>query len=73
MTTALPPGLETSGSLTGHILAQGEVDAPRTKWRTGTVVLILFVVLLVLVAAGWAVAIVAGDAVTDFFNGLIES
>jgi hypothetical protein len=72
MTTAMPAGLETSGSLTGHILAQGQHDAPRTGWRTGRVVLIMVVVLLVLVGAGWGVAVLAGDAVTDLFNGLIE-
>jgi len=30
-------------------------------------------VVAILVAVGFGVAIVAGDAVTDFFNGIIES
>jgi len=72
-TSALPFALEVSGSLTGHILAQGEADERRTGWRTARVVLILLLVVAILVAVGFGVAIVAGDAVTDFFNGIIES
>ncbi|HLL64775.1 MAG TPA: hypothetical protein VK453_03395 [Micromonosporaceae bacterium] len=50
--------METSGSLTGHILSQGSADnRPATRSGTGKVVLVLVLILLVvaaLVAVGFA-------------------
>ncbi|HYN93780.1 MAG TPA: hypothetical protein VES42_08015, partial [Pilimelia sp.] len=75
LTMALPGGdpLENSGSLTGHILSQGRVDAPATRSSTTKVIVIGLLMLVVLVAAGLIAATVAGDALTDLFSGLINS
>jgi hypothetical protein len=63
--------VETSGSLTGHILAQGAADRPTPKSRTAKVVLIMLVVLAILVALGLLGATVARDTISALLNRLI--
>lgn len=60
VTTAFPIGnaVENSGSLTGHILAQGRC-------------VVLLVSLSILVAVGLSVALLAGDAFSSVFDGLL--
>jgi hypothetical protein len=74
MTTAFPAGgpLENSGSLTGHILAQGSMDRPTPKSNTMKVLLVGVVLLAVLVLVGLAAATVAGDAFTEMFSGILD-
>jgi len=58
----VPAGVENSGSLTGHILAQGHPDVPAT--RTGRswfmVVVVVAVCLLVLAAVVAGVTVLGG-------------
>lgn len=63
--------LEHSGSLTGHILAQGRSDAPTPKTRTAKVVVIMAAVLVFLVGMGLFVATIASDAVSELFGGML--
>ncbi len=46
-----PLSLEASGSLTGHILAQGRPDVPEAKTRGGRAVIIVLVTIAVLAVA----------------------
>lgn len=73
MTVALPPGhpLENSGSLTGHILAQGWPEAPTSNTNTAKVVLVMLVGLGVLIAVGLIIVLAAGDAFRSLFGGLL--
>ena len=76
LTVALPsgnPAVENSGSLTGHILAQGWSDSPTTPASTAKVVVVLLVGLGILVAVGLLVVLVAGDAFSSLFDGLLNS
>jgi hypothetical protein len=74
MTMAFPAGnpIENSGSLTGHILAQGTVDGPAQKSNTGRVLVIGAVMLAVLVLIGLLAATVAGDVLTELFSGILD-
>jgi hypothetical protein len=72
-TTPLATSLESSGSLTGHILAQGQKDTPPPKSRTAKVVLIILLIMAVLVGAGVAAAALAGDTVSTMFDNLVNS
>jgi hypothetical protein len=63
--------LETSGSLTGHILAQGSADGPTPKSRTAKVVMIMMLVLGLLVVSGLTAAILFSDAITRTLNGIL--
>lgn len=72
-TTSLTTSLENSGSLTGHILAQGQKDTPPPKSRTANVVLIILLIMAVLVVAGVAAAAFAGDTVSTMFDNLVNS
>jgi hypothetical protein len=63
--------LEQSGSLTGHILAQGHQDARPPKSRTARVIVVLILVLVLLSAFGLLVATVARDAINDVLKGLL--
>lgn len=74
MTMALPPGhpLENSGSLTGHILAQGWADAPTSNSNTAKVVLAMLVGLGILIAVGLVIVLAAGDAFKSLFGGLLN-
>jgi hypothetical protein len=63
--------LENSGSLTGHILAQGWSDTPQRRRRGNTkVVMIMVLVLLGLVGMSLLFLFTAGDAFTRLFQGL---
>ena len=63
--------LENSGSLTGHILAQGSSDRPIPSSRSAKVVTVMIIVLVVLVAVGLLGATVARDAITGLLHNLI--
>ncbi|QGL50386.1 hypothetical protein GCE86_27230 [Micromonospora terminaliae] len=66
-TVSFPQGnpLENSGSLTGHILAQGwSEDAPATRSRNTRVVLVLAGALALLVAISLVVVFLANDALS---------
>jgi hypothetical protein len=60
--------LEYSGSLTGHILAQG-TDAPAPKSRTTRVVVIMTIVMTTLVIAGLTIAVFARNALLNMLTG----
>jgi hypothetical protein len=63
--------LENSGSLTGHILAQGWSDTPQSRPRGNMkVVVIMLLVLLGLVGMSLLFLFTAGDAFTSFFQGI---
>jgi len=63
---------ENSGSLTGHILAQGWADAPaQDDHGTTKVVLVLVVGLGVVVAISVLVAFAIGSVFSDIFGGLL--
>ncbi|MBF9128506.1 hypothetical protein I0C86_05815 [Plantactinospora sp. S1510] len=65
--------MENSGSLTGHILAQGWTDTPSQKTNTGRVVIVLLIGLGILVAVGLLVVLLFGDAFSNLFDGLAGS
>jgi hypothetical protein len=65
-----PNPVETSGSLTGHILGQGRADTPPPGNRTAKVVIILAVVLVVMVGLGLLAATLFGDMISDLLGGL---
>jgi hypothetical protein len=73
MTMPVPlSSLENSGSLTGHILAQGWNDTPHTERRSGTrVVIVMILVLLGLIGLSVLFLFTAGDAFTRMFTGLL--
>ena len=63
--------LENSGSLTGHILAQGWYDAPVEQRRSNfKVVVAMLAVLGLLVTVSLIFVFTAGDAVTDMIKNL---
>jgi len=64
--------LETSGSLTGHILSQGGADRPTPKTRTAKVIVIGLVLLGVLVLFGLVAAAFANDFMGGIFDGIIK-
>ncbi|MEV4713552.1 hypothetical protein [Micromonospora sp. NPDC049374] len=72
-TVALPAGeQETSGSLTGHILAQGWADTAAERSRsTLRVVILMAVALGVLVAISVMVVLFANDALAGAGSGLL--
>lgn len=63
--------VEQTGSLTGHILAHGNSDAPEAKSRTTKVLVVMFLVLLLMVAIGLIAATVASDTITNIFEGIL--
>jgi hypothetical protein len=64
--------LENSGSLTGHILAQGWSDTPYAPSRgNAKVVVVMLLVLLGLVGMSLLFLFTAGDAFTRMFSGLL--
>lgn len=74
VTVSMPTNqVENSGSLTGHILAQGWTDTPAQKSNTAKVVLVLLVGLGILVAVGLLVVLLAGDVFSSLFDGLLSS
>ena len=65
--------VENSGSLTGHILAQGWRDGPDTRRRSNVkVVVAMLVVLLVLVGVSVLFLFTAGNAFTDMIGGVFK-
>ncbi|WBB77990.1 hypothetical protein O7606_17220 [Micromonospora sp. WMMD882] len=72
-TVAFPAGnpVENTGSLTGHILAQGWADAPAERSSTTKVVLVLVALLGLLVAISLVVVLMANDALGGLFQNLI--
>jgi hypothetical protein len=71
MTMPVSDPLENSGSLTGHILAQGWYDAPTDQRRSNLkVVLAMLAVLGLLVTVSLIFVFTAGDAFTDFVGNL---
>lgn len=75
MTVAIPTGnpVENTGSLTGHILAQGWTDTPTGNAGTGKMIAVLAAGLVVLVAIGLLVVFAAGDTFSSLFGGLLGS
>ncbi|AVT31163.1 hypothetical protein [Plantactinospora sp. BB1] len=74
VTVSMPTNqVENSGSLTGHILAQGWTDTPAQKTNTTRVVLVLMIGLGILVAVGLLVVLLVGDAFSSLFDGLLSS
>ncbi|SCL37794.1 hypothetical protein GA0074692_4790 [Micromonospora pallida] len=73
-TVALPPGnpVENTGSLTGHILAQGWADTPVERSRTTRVVLVLIASLGLLVAISLVLVLMANDAMGGLMENLIN-
>ncbi|MGC4810495.1 hypothetical protein ACLQ29_08230 [Micromonospora sp. DT228] len=69
-TIAIPANaVEHSGSLTGHILAQGWADTPTERSRNTRVMIVLAAALGLLVAISVMVVLLAGDAL----DGLVGS
>lgn len=65
--------VENSGSLTGHILAQGWAEAPDTHRRSNTkVVVAMLIVLLALVGVSLLFLFTAGSAFTDMIHGVFK-
>jgi hypothetical protein len=71
MTMPVSDPVENSGSLTGHILAQGWHDAPVDQRRSNLkVVIAMLAVLGLLVTVSLVFVFTAGDAFTDFVGNL---
>ncbi|MET8151385.1 hypothetical protein ACIBSW_25380 [Actinoplanes sp. NPDC049668] len=65
--------VENSGSLTGHILAQGWRDGPDTQRQSNVKVIIaMLVVLLLLVGVSLAFLFTVGDAFSDMIGGVFK-
>lgn len=65
--------LESSGSLTGHILSQGRSDGPAPASNTAKVLLVMALVLGILVAVGVLVVLATGDTFSNLFDGFLNS
>jgi hypothetical protein len=64
--------MESSGSLTGHILAQGWTDTPDARNRGNIkVAVVMLVILAAMVAVSLIFLLTAGDAMTKMFSGLL--
>ncbi|GAB3818334.1 hypothetical protein GCM10027605_70720 [Micromonospora zhanjiangensis] len=68
----VPNPVENSGSLTGHILAQGWADTTSSKGSTAKAIVVLLIGLGVLVLIGLVVAFSAGDLFNSLFGGLLK-
>jgi hypothetical protein len=65
--------VENSGSLTGHILAQGWTDTPHARNRSNTkVVIVMLIVLCSLVGMSLLFLFTAGDAFTKMLSGFLS-
>ncbi|OZV76257.1 hypothetical protein CA850_27650 [Micromonospora echinospora] len=73
-TVALPTGnpVENTGSLTGHILAQGWADTPTERSRNTRVIIVLVASLGLLVAISVVVALIANDALGGLMENLLN-
>jgi hypothetical protein len=63
--------LENSGSLTGHILAQGLADNAPQRGRTTKVIVIMSVVLGMAVVIGLLAATVASTTINNLLGGMM--
>ncbi|WP_244295875.1 hypothetical protein [Micromonospora orduensis] len=73
-TVALPANaVENSGSLTGHILAQGWADTPADRPRTTRVLLVLVAALGLLVAISVLVVLLANNALDGLMGDVLNS
>jgi hypothetical protein len=71
MTMPVSQPLENSGSLTGHILAQGWHDTTETRKNgNAKVVVIMLLVILGLIGLSVLFLVTVGDAVSDLFRGV---
>lgn len=65
--------VDNSGSLTGHILAQGWRDQPETQRKSNVkVVVAMLIVLLVLVGVSLVFLFTVGDAFSDMIGGVFS-
>ncbi|WDZ86300.1 hypothetical protein [Micromonospora cathayae] len=73
-TVSFPAGnpVENTGSLTGHILAQGWTDAPAERSSTTKVVIVLAASLGLLVAVSLVIVAMANDALGGLLENLIS-
>ncbi|MEH0845163.1 hypothetical protein V6U81_22505 [Micromonospora sp. CPCC 205711] len=73
-TVSFPAGnpLDNSGSLTGHILAQGWADTPTSRSKTTRVVIVLAASLGLLVAISVLVVLLANDAMDGLVGGVLN-
>ncbi|WP_405428230.1 hypothetical protein [Micromonospora sp. NBC_00617] len=73
-TVALPANaaVENSGSLTGHILAQGWSDTPTERSRNTRVVIVLIAALGLLVGISVLVVLLANDALDGLVGGVLN-
>jgi hypothetical protein len=65
--------VEGTGSLTGHILSQGNQDMTTPRSRTTKVVVVMALVLVFLIGFGVLVATVANDFINELFSGFQPS
>lgn len=73
-TVAMPANaVENSGSLTGHILAQGWADTPADRPRTTRVLLVLAASLGLLVAISVLVVLLANNALDGLMGDVLNS
>ncbi|MEV7986560.1 hypothetical protein [Micromonospora sp. NPDC085948] len=72
-TIAIPANaVENSGSLTGHILAQGWADTPAERSRNTRVMIVLAAALGLLVAISVMVVLLAGDALDGLVGNVLN-
>lgn len=72
-TVAIPANaVETSGSLTGHILAQGWSDTPAERSSNARVMIVLAAALGLLVAISVMVVLLAGDALDGLVGSVLK-
>ncbi|MBM0280082.1 hypothetical protein JM949_35470 [Micromonospora sp. STR1s_6] len=64
--------METSGSLTGHILAQGWADTPAERSSNTRVMIVLAAALGLLVAISIMVVLLAGDALDGLVGNVLN-
>ncbi|MEU5911145.1 hypothetical protein [Micromonospora sp. NPDC047527] len=64
--------MENSGSLTGHILAQGWADTPAERSRNTRVVIVLIAALGLLVAISVLVVLLANDAMDSLVGSVLN-
>ncbi|MBQ1022536.1 hypothetical protein KBX71_32325 [Micromonospora sp. D93] len=72
-TIAIPANaVETSGSLTGHILAQGWADTPAERSSNARVMIVLAAALGLLVAISVLVVLLASDALDGLMGSVLN-
>lgn len=62
--------LENTGSLTGHILAQGRMDRPAPRSDMTKMLVLGLILLTIALVVGLLAATVAGDAIKGLFGGV---